>query len=537
MNESTWTSNGWRAPVSRRRALRGAALVVGGLSSAALLGCGDSEESGGSPAPTGTATTGGAEGTPTAGGNLRVALVADANTLDPAFSTSTPDSAITLASMDNLTRIEHDATLRPVLAESIEPNADLTEYVVKLRAGVTFHHGKELDATDVRMTFERLLDPDLGSPARAAVESIQGIEEIDPLTLKFVLSAPNAFLADAFAIYQARILPSDIDPGLYATQISGTGPFRLVEHLPGERTVFERNEAYWDGPPPLDSVTFFYMPEPAGRLEALRAGSIEVMMPLEPSQVEGVRSAGLTVSEAPSGGYINLAMRCDREPFTDVRVRQALQAMTDREFIRDATIYGYGEIANDHPIPPFDPHFWEGQTQPGYNVAEAQKLLDAAGHSDLVLDLHTSTVTPGIQELAIAFRELAAMAGVTVNVVRSPEDAYWSNVWLVEPFTTVGWNGRPVDEALSLVYRSGAPWNESYYENPEVDELLVQARGEPDQEARTELYGRIEQTLIDDVPRIVPVFKNNFIGMSTRVRGLEAHPSNWFLLHNAWLQA
>lgn len=469
---------------------------------------------------------------------MRVATVADTNALDPAFSTSTPDAAISLSVYDNLVLQQHDASIRGMLAERLEPNEDLTEYIAHLRPGVTFHHGKEFNASDVVFTIQRLMDPDVGSPARAGLTSIERVEEIDPLTVRFVLNGPDAFLPDALSIYQARILPSDYEPSRFATEASGTGPFKLTEHLPGERTQMVRNEAYWDdGAPYLDAVTYFHMPEPVTRMEALRTGSVDIMMPLEPGQLRTAESGGVVVSEQASAGYINLAMRVDREPFGDIRVRRAMQALTDREFIREAANYGRGDLANDHPIPSFDPHYWPGQVQPGHDVAEARKLLSAVGYNDsLELTLHTSTVTPGIQELALAYQELARAGGVTINVVRAPEDAYWSDVWLVEPFTTVGWNGRTADQALSLVYLSDAPWNEAYYVNPDLDTLIATARGIRDQEERTEAYGRIQQTLIDDVPRIIPVFKPNFIGMTNRVRGVDAHPSNWLLLHHAWLQ-
>jgi len=535
MNESNWTSSVWRSRVSRRGVIRGAAFGAAGLGGAALLGCGDSDDPG---SGTATSSATGATGDPVRGGELRLALPQDNNTLDPAFSTSTPDAAITQATHDNLVLQQHDSSFKPMLAESLEPNEDLTEYVATLRPGVKFHHGKELEAKDVIMTFERLLDPAVGSPAAASVAAIESMEEVDPLTVKFILNGPSAFLHDALSIYQARIMPSDIDPSQYATELSGTGPFRLDEHRAGERTRFVRNEEYWDeAAPHLDAVTYFYMPEPVTRLEALKTGSVDVMFPLEPGQITSAESSGLRVSEQPSGSYLNLAMRVDTAPFDDIRVRRAFQALTDREFVQEAATYGRGVAGNDHPVPPFDPHFWEGQVQPGYSVEEAVKLLDAAGLRDMEITLHTSTVTPGIQELAVAYKELALLGGVTVNVNRAPEDSYWSSVWLVEPFTTVGWNGRAADEALSLVYTSGAPWNESYYENAEIDELLARARGIPDQEERTETYGQIEQILIDDVPRIVPAFKPVFLATTQNVGGLDAHPSNWLLLHNTWLNA
>lgn len=531
MSKSNWTSGLWRSRVSRRGVLRGAAVGVAGLSGAALIGCGDDDE----PA---TPAEGGATGEPKHGGTLRVAMPQADTTLDPAFDLGSPDTAMTHAVYENLVQLQHDSTFKPMLAESLEPNADLTEYVAKLRPAVKFHHGKELAATDVVMTFERLLDPDVGSPGRASLSAIDRVEEVDPLTVRFVLNGPSAFLPDALSIYQAPIMPSDIDPSRYATEASGTGPLRMTEYRSGERTLFERNEGYWDeGLPYLDAVTFLFMPEPVTRLEALKTGSVDLLYPMEAAQVRGATSAGLTVSEQASGTYLNMAMRTDMAPFDDLRVRRAFQALTDRDFLLEAANYGYGVTGNDHSVPPFDPNFWEGQVQPGFDPEEAAKLLDGAGLKDLQVTLETSSISPGMDEVAVAFKELARAGGVTVDVRRSSEDGYWSNVWMVQPFTMVSWNGRSADEALSIVYQSDAPWNEAYYVNPKVDELLAKARGVADQQERTATYGEVEQILIDDVPRIVPVFSPTLIGMTQRVGGVRAHPNGWLLLRSAWLDA
>lgn len=535
ISDNALSSSYWSQRVHRRGLIRNALLGVAGVGGAALIGCGDGGESGEVP----SRAIVGATGEPTRGGQLRIATVSNASTLDPAFSLGHADTAITQAFADNLVQLMHDFSLKPMLAQSWEPSDDLSEYVIHVRPEVRFHHGKDLDANDVVTTFRRLIDPDVGSPASSSLSSIQRIEEIDPLTVRFVLDGPNAFLPESLSIYQARILPADIDPERYGTEASGTGPFKVAEFRPGEHGRLIRNDEYWDSPRPyLDEVTMFYMPEPVARMEALRSGQADVVTPLEPAQVRPAEADGMLVSVRESPGYLNLAMRVDRPPFSDVRVRRALQSLTDRDLINEAANFGLGSAGNDHPIPPADPHFWQGQVQPGFDPAEARRQLDAAGvTSGTTLTLHTSTVSPGMQEMAVTFRELAREGGINVEIQRSSEDAYWSNVWMVEPFTTVAWNGRNADEALSIVYLTGAVWNESFYSNAEVDRLIVAARAIRDQEERTETYGRVEQILIDEVPRIVPAFKPALIAQRPGIGGLSAHPSTWLLLHDVWLES
>jgi peptide/nickel transport system substrate-binding protein len=196
-------------------------------------------------------------------------------------------------------------------------------------------------------------------------------------------------------------------------------------------------------------------------------------------------------------------MRTDTAPFDNVLVRKALQAATDREAIRQAALVGRGSIAMDHPIPPSDPHFAPECAPPSYDPDLARSLLAQAGHPDGIdVTLYTMD-EQAMPALAVAFKEKAEPAGIRVNIQREPADAYWAKVWLVVPFTTVFWFGRPPDQALSIVYPSDASWNESYYKNPELDELIIRARGQADLEERKQTYKEIQCLLVDEVPRIV----------------------------------
>jgi peptide/nickel transport system substrate-binding protein len=229
-------------------------------------------------------------------------------------------------------------------------------------------------------------------------------------------------------------------------------------------------------------------------------------------------------------------MQMDAPPFDDLRVRQAMQLATDRKLINDAAVFGLGTVANDMPIPPTDPHH-TGLEAPPYNIAEAVKLLDAAGFGDgLDVTLHTSTVSAGMVELAQAMKESAADAGINISISQAPEDSYWSDVWLVEPFTTVDWNGRNPDQALSLVYLSDAPWNEAHFVNEQADSLIKAARGQTLEE-RQDTYRQVHQILLDEVPRIIPVFRPIIVGLANYVHGVTAHPSNWLILDEAWVDA
>jgi peptide/nickel transport system substrate-binding protein len=463
---------------------------------------------------------------------------ADHNGFDPPLLLGMPDVIVTQHTNDNLLMRQNDLALKPMLAESWEANDDLTQYTFKLREGVKFSHGKEFTADDVVHSFKRMLDPEVGSPARSTLEIITDVVAVNDHAVRFDLDGTNAFLPDTMSIYQARITPSGIDAGQLAVQTFGTGPFTMTEHVSGERTVMERNPDYWEiGTPYLDELVFVYMPEPETRVEALKAGAVDAYYKLDSPSVAGLEAHPDTkVAETASGSYMNVSMDMRVEPWDNKLVRQAMQAATDREAIRKAALFGKGAIAYDHPIPPNDPHFAADIKLPSYDPARAKELLAEAGFPDgLEVTLFTASVGAPMVEMAVALKESAAPAGFTINIERMPEDQYWASVWMTEPFTTVYWNGRTPDLALSIVYHSEAEWNESRYSNPVVDDLIIKARSQTNLEDRKETYAEVQRILIDDVPRILPVFQPYFVGLRNNVQGVEAHPNGWLILNNAWI--
>ena len=478
-------------------------------------------------------------GEPKRGGTLKFVTYANHLTLDPPITgLSVTDIAITQAAYDNLLMIQPDFSVKPELATHWEANDDLSSYTFYLRKGVKFHHGKEFKAEDVVSTFTRLLDPVLDSPARTTFEPIKDMVIIDDYTVRFDLVGPNAFFLDTLSIYQARIVPSDVAVERLILEEFGTGPFIIVDHLPGERTVMVRNPDYWEeGKPYLDELIVEYIPEAATRAEALKSGDIDVVYQLEPQSVEGLEAHPDTVVlNRPSLSWIGLVMRVDRPPFDNKLVRQAMQAATDRQAINQAALLGLGEIAYDHIIPQNDPRFAPQHKPPEYNPELAKQLLAEAGYPDGIdVTLHTGDVGPGLIGLALTFKESAKAAGINVDVVRRTADGFWTDVWNVEPFTVVYWYGRPnPDQAMSIQNMSGVEWNAPRHNNAVLDELLIRARGET-LEDQIVTYAEVQRILVDEVPRIIPVFQPWLYGARANVRGVSPHPLGWPLVNDAWI--
>ena len=271
-------TSSWRGKSPRH----GLSLLIGACLAAAVLGLvcsGDKgdPESGQAFAPAGAPSAGSEQ--PERGGTLRVAVVKAHTTFDPPIVNDNPDIQLTRHAYDNLIlRDPDDFSLIPMLAKSWEANDDLTQFTFHLRPGVKFHHGKEFTAEDVVYSFERLLDPDVGSPVAATLDFVSNVVAVDALTVRFELDRPNSYLPDLMALYHARIIPSDINPERLANEEFGTGPFILKEHVVGERIVMVRNPDYWwEGYPYVDQVIFFYIPTSETRAEALKSGAVDVI--------------------------------------------------------------------------------------------------------------------------------------------------------------------------------------------------------------------------------------------------------------------
>ena len=477
-------------------------------------------------------------GGPKYGGTLTMGIVANHATLDPLLVQTDLDLTITQATYDNLLMIQPDLITKPELATSWEANDDLSSYTFQLRRGVKFHHGKEFKAEDVLFTFERLLDPVFDSPQRSTFATIQEIIVLDDYTIRFDLDGPNGFFPASLSHFAGRILPADVDASRLTLEEFGTGPFKILEHLAGERTTMVRNDDYWEeGKPYLDELVILAIPEAAARAAALKSGDVDLVFQLEVQSISGIESNPDTVVlKTSSTSLIALDMDNRFPPFDNKLVRQAMQAATDREAIRQAMFFGLGSPAYDHPVPPNDPRFAPQYKPLDYNPDLARSLLEQAGYPDgLDIELYTADLGSGMLELAVAFKESAAPAGIRVDVQRVASDGFWDQYWMQKPFTVVIWLGRAnPDLALSAQYLSDSTVNAPRYNNPTFDALVVKARGESLEDQKV-TYAEIQRILIDEVPRLVVAFQPWLYGARINVRGAPPHPLGWAILQDAWL--
>jgi peptide/nickel transport system substrate-binding protein len=464
------------------------------------------------------------------GGSIRVAFIGSPVKVDPHVATGSEEWSMLRNVYDNLVWTDETLTPRPELAESWEGSADGTVWTFRLRKGVKFHHGRELDADDVVYSFTRILDPATASPARSVFSMVDRVEKAGPLVVRFTLKTPFAEFPQLIGgSFQAKIAPRDVSD--LNKNPTGTGAFRLTEFVPGDHLTLMRYDGYWrDGEPYLDSVRMVYLPEEAAHIAGMASGDLDMTW-WPSSEVIPIYQANkdFTVSIAQSYGYQPIVMRVDTPPFDKPEVRKAFRLLCNRDAMRKIAVGNLNvPVSNDHPIPPFSPMYME-QKPLAQDIDTAKKLLADAGYKDgLDIEMMAWTGRAGLVQSALAYQDMAKRANVRIRVNTVPADIFLSKYWLKHNFFVTNWNGRTtLYEMLALAYQSNATWNESQWKSKKMDDLIDQVRREQDLAKRKAVFAEVQKMFIDESPVIVAYHRPSVIVYRNRLRDFPAHPSGW----------
>ncbi|WP_264211430.1 ABC transporter substrate-binding protein [Leisingera thetidis] len=458
--------------------------------------------------------------TPKSGGTFRIGTSDSSlsDSLDPQLIETRFISMLQMQVRNCLIEAGPNGVLQPELAESWEAAADQKTWVFKLRKGVEFHNGRTLTAADVVYSVNLHRGDDTKSSNKALLAHIEEISATSPHEVTIKLSAPDAGFAHLMSIEWMPIIPegdTDYNAG------NGTGGYILDSFEPGTKSVATRNPNYWkEGRAHFDSVEILAIADVTARTTALRTGQIHAMNFVDPKTARLLsRQPGIDLIQTPGKAHYAFAMRTDTDPYTDVKVRQALKYAIDREDVLQKILGGYGSIGNDHPISTAYPNCNANLEQHAYDPEKARALMKEAGAEDVTVKLHVSdTPFTGAVDMAQLFSEHAAAAGINIEVVREPEDGYWSSVWSVKPFFATRWSGRVTEDAmLSSAYSEAAiasGWNETKWSTERLEAILSEARGEGDAERREALYHEAQAIIHNDGGIVVPVFAD-FIDAKT----------------------
>jgi len=463
---------------------------------------------------------------PKRGGNLILGIdnASSSDSIDPVNYTSTYIQCLGPQFYNSLVELDVHNQAQPSLATSWEAKPGAAVWVVKLRKGVTFHNGKEMDAQDVVYSYNHHRGPDSKSGAKSTLEQITEMKATDKYELTFTLSAGNADLPYILADYHLGIMPdgAPTDKGI------GTGAFILQEFQPGVRALTKRNPNYWNPDRGfVDTVETLAINDPTARLAALQSGSVHLINRVSPKVFGMLKSnPKLATYEISGAAHYTFPMRCDTPPFDNKDMRLALKYAVDREEIINKILGGHGKVANDQPIASFDPFYAADLPQHTYDPDKASFHFKKSGFTGTIPLSVADVAFVGCTDAGVLIQASAAKAGIKIEVTREPNDGYWDNVWMKKPWSASFFGGRPTaDLMLSLVYKSDAAWNEAFWKRPDFDKILIAARSELDTAKRKEMYRELEFMVSDDGGELIPMFNNTLEAGSTKVKGFVQLPT------------
>jgi peptide/nickel transport system substrate-binding protein len=482
--------------------------------------------------------------TPVRGGTLRAGMVGGESTdgLDPASINNQVKGAFARCWGEKLLDVSREGSLLPVLATDYSASPDAKVWTFKIRKGVTFHNGKELDAEDVRATLERHAGPEAKSGALGVLRGIDRLEVKDGdfvVTLKDANADLPYLMTDYHLIIQPNGGKDDPQAGI------GTGPYKIATHEPGVREIGARYENYWAPEERgfADQVEILVINDSAARMAAMQSGQVHMMNRVEPKVVDLLkRLPGMSIQNITGSAHYAFAMQCTTPPFDNNDLRLALKYAIDRQEMLDKILNGYGTLGNDIPVNEAYPLFSDDIELRHYDPEKAAFHYKKSGHEGPIV-LRTSEVAfPGAVDAAQLFQQSAAKAGITIDVKREPGDGYWAEVWNKKPFAASYWVGRPTqDQQYSTAYISTADWNETRFKREDFDRLVIAARAELDEAKRKAMYRDIAMIVRDEGGAIIPVFNDWIDAVSDKVGGYQPHPAGELMadlaLVSCWLKA
>ncbi len=471
---------------------------------------------------------------------LTIAIGAEPESLDPVKMTSAPAATVGEHVVERLIYMEEDGTLTPMLATSWEANEDSTVWTFEIRQGVTFHDGAPLNAEAVQMNLARFVNPQVGAAYAFLLGSVQDIQTVGEYTVQLTLRQPFApILSHLSHSFIGIVSPNQIRgiaPEATFENPIGTGPYVMEQWRRGDSIRLSVNENYWGPTPQIPNLVFNFIPEESARIVALETGEADAIMAVPPQDVARLQAdPNIDVVFQTSVRTIYVSFNNIREPFTDVRVRKALNYAIDKQAIVDSIFQGSGFVA-DAPIP--DAVF--GHTSVGpypYDPDRARQLLAEAGFPDgFSMTLHHPTGRyPLDATVAQAVQAMLADVGVNARL----ETREWSSYlqFTAQPpdqaeydMFMLGWGTVTLDADYGLyALLHTRQWNPNgnnrgFYSNERVDEILDAARIETNPSVRRPLYAEAVELIWNDAPWIFLYNAAQINAVRTHVEGLIHHP-------------
>jgi peptide/nickel transport system substrate-binding protein len=424
--------------------------------------------------------------------NITVAMQLEPPHLDPTSAAAGAiDSVLYSNVFEGLTRFMADGSVVPGLAESWEISDDGLTYTFKLHSGVTFHDGTAMDAEDVKFSLDRARAEDSTNAQKALYAGISEVTVIDPMTVQLSLGEPNGNMLFNLAWGDAVIVAPESIENIKTNPI-GTGAFKFVDWVQGDKIDLTRNPDYWGTPAILEDVTFKFISDPTAAFAAVMAEDVDYFsaFPAPENLPQFEADPRFQVIIGSTEGETILSINNKRPPFDNVKVREAVAHAIDRAAIIDGAMFGYGTPIGTH-FAPHNPAYVDLTGNSAYDPEQAKALLAEAGFPNgFETTLHLPPPSYARRGGEIIAAQLAQV-GIKAEII----NVEWAQ-WLETVF-------RGKDFGLTIVSHTepmdiGIYANPDYYfqyDNPDLQELMATLNRTTDPDERT--------ALLQDAQRII----------------------------------
>ncbi|WP_371055208.1 ABC transporter substrate-binding protein [Rhodosalinus sp. K401] len=427
--------------------------------------------------------------------DITVAMQLEPPHLDPTSAAAGAIDNVTYANIfEGLTRFREDGSVVPGLAESWEISDDGLTYTFTLREGVSFHDGTAMDAEDVKFTLERLLADESTNAQKALYEAIETVEVLDALTVRLTLSRPEGSLLFNLAWGDAVIVAPESVADIKTNPV-GTGPFRFVDWVQGDRVEIARHDGYWGEAPALERATFKFISDPTAAFAAMMAGDIDAFQafPAPENLPQFEADPRFEVLIGSTEGETILSTNNGQPPFDDLRVRQALAHAIDRQEIIDGAMFGYGTPIGTH-FAPHHPAYLDLTDNSAHDPERARALLAEAGYPDGF----TTTLKLPPPSYARRGGEIVAAQLREVGIETEITNLEWAQ-WLEEVF-------RGKDYGLTIVSHTepldigiyARPDYYFQYDNPDFQALMEELNATTEPALRAALLKDAQRIIAED---------------------------------------
>lgn len=454
---------------------------------------------------------------------IYLSLQNDPRGLDPAFSTDYGTGQICALIFDNLVQFDSVASIQPGVAKSWSVSDDGLVYQFRLHDNFRFTTGALLTASDVKRSFERVIDPEINSPQSWIFDPVEGtqefisgindhvtgIEAVSSTELQITLTRPFAPFLSFLAMPAAAIVPENVlGQNEYNMRESpvGSGPWILTDWSRDHVIVLKANRDYFYGPPEEKHLQIKILPEVFSNIAEFETGRLDVIeLPQsEFSRWINSRDSEIHIFRKPELNFYYIGMNCSRPPFDDRRVRRAMNYAVDMKSVITNMLNSAAKLSHG-PIPPGLAAYDSTRDAYGYDPERAKELLKSAGYDKgFVVDLWQSQ-TSEYSELGEAFQAYFEDIGVRVNIKRTDfnllqdairqgqPDMYYLNWWADYP---------DAENFLYPLFYSGQARNRNRYSNTRVDSLIIANQTSTSKKERIKLAQLAEKEIYRDAPYV-----------------------------------